>query len=143
MYIKENTTLKASDPIAKTYNKKEGIDFQDTFSLVAKQVTVRTVIALVVLFNRTLHQLDVVNAFLHSDLQEEGFMTLLKGFSNQWEHKVCRLLKSLYGLKQASRQWNLKMIEALVLHDYVQSKHDYSMFTKNVGAKQVIFVNIC
>lgn len=54
------------------------------------------------------------------DLRKEVFMTLLEGFCSQEENRVCRLLKSLYGLKQASRRWNLKLTETLVSHGYIQ-----------------------
>lgn len=53
---------------------------------------------------------------------------------------MCRLLKSLYSLKQASRQWNLKLTEALLHGGYVQSKHDYSLFTIKQGDKIVVLL---
>ncbi|XP_070044865.1 uncharacterized mitochondrial protein AtMg00810-like [Nicotiana tomentosiformis] len=65
-------------------------------------------------------------------------MTMPHGFSIQGEHKVCRLLKSLYGLKQASRQWNLKLTQALLNFSFCQSKHDYSLFTKFTKYKFVL-----
>ncbi|XP_016461504.1 secreted RxLR effector protein 161-like [Nicotiana tabacum] len=58
--------------------------------------------------------MDVNNAFLQGDLYEDVYMELPHGFQRQWEYKVCKLLKSLYGLKQASRQWNIKLTEAFV-----------------------------
>lgn len=67
-------------------------------------------------------------------------MSMPEGFRSKGESKsrVCRLLKSLYDLKQASRQWSLKLTEALVDNGYIQSLHDYSLFTKVKGDKIVL-----
>ncbi|KAG8479260.1 hypothetical protein CXB51_029862 [Gossypium anomalum] len=126
--------------VAKGYNQKEGIDYLDTFSPAAKMVIVRTILALAVSLNWSLCQMDVSNAFLQSDLHEEVFMILPEGFRSQGEHMVCRLQKYLYGLKQASRQWNAKLTEALMLAGFEQSKFDYSLFVKKKEGKMVIIL---
>lgn len=71
--------------------------------------------------------------FLQGELDEEIYMTLPQGFGIQGESKVCRLLKSLYGLKQASRQWNKKFAQVMIQKGYEQSKYDHSLFVKKDG----------
>ncbi|GJY94827.1 ribonuclease H-like domain-containing protein [Tanacetum coccineum] len=126
--------------VAKGYNQKEGIDFDETFSPVVKIVTVRCVINLAVQYDWSIFQLDVNNAFLYGDLDETVYMSLPEGFFNPGDNRVCRLKKSLYGLKQAPRQWNAKLTQTLIEHGFIQSKSDYSLFTKSESGKFMVLL---
>ncbi|XP_039170375.1 uncharacterized mitochondrial protein AtMg00810-like [Eucalyptus grandis] len=74
--------------------------------------------------------MDVHNVFLHGDLDEEIYMDIPQGLHRQGETRVCRLCKSLYGLKQASRQWYAKFTAALTNVGFEHSKYDYALFTR-------------
>ncbi|GJU33275.1 ribonuclease H-like domain-containing protein [Tanacetum coccineum] len=121
--------------VAKGFSQREGFDYDETFSHVVKMVTVRCLIGLAVVNNRSLYQLDVNNTFLYGDLVEDVYMTLPDGYNNKDKSKVCKLNKSLYGLKQAPRQWNAKLTTALAEYGFEQSKFDYSLYTKHSGDK--------
>lgn len=90
--------------VAKGYTQQESLDYHNTFSTVAKMVIVRTIISMATSRGWNLFQMDVNNTFLQGDLYGEVYMDLPQGFWKQGEHKVRKLLKSLYCLKQASRQ---------------------------------------
>lgn len=124
------------------YSQQEGIDFIDTFSPVAKIATVKILLSLVASFNWSLAQMDVNNAFLNGELFEEVYMSLPLGYYNDLKETstvplACKLNKSIYGLKQASRQWFFKLSSVLLSSGFTQSKADYSLFTKGKGSNFV------
>lgn len=104
----------------------------ETFAPVAKMSTIRTLISCAANFGWPLHQLDVKNAFLHGDLQEEIFMEIPPGFSSpNIKGKVCKLKRSLYGLKQSPRVWFDRFWRAMCNMGYKQCNGDHTVFYRH------------
>lgn len=114
--------------VAKGYSQTEDIDYQETFAPVVKMVTMRCILALAAAESWEIFQMDVYNVLLQGGLFEEVYMELPKGFTSSEKGHVCKLVKSLYELKQASRQWNVKLTKVLC----------HSLFTERSSTGMVI-----
>ena len=122
--------------VAKGFTQREGIDYTETFSPVSKKDSLRVIMALVAHFDLELHQMDVKTAFLNGELEEEVYMKQPEGFSSSaGEHLVCKLKKSIYGLKQASRQWYLRFHEVISSFGFVENVMDQCIYQKVSGSK--------
>ena len=101
------------------------MDYMETFSPISKKDSLQIIMALVAHFDFDLHQMDVKMTFLNGNLEEEVYMKQPEGFSySEGEHLVCKLKKSIYGLKQASRQWYLKFHEVITSFDFEENIMD-------------------
>ncbi|XP_062112822.1 uncharacterized mitochondrial protein AtMg00810-like [Humulus lupulus] len=111
------------------------MDYFDTFSHVAKMVTLKFLLAISTVKQWHTLQIDINNDFLNGDLNEEVYMSLPRGltvshFPCAGPPLVCKLNKSIYGLKQSSRQWYTKLSDALLSAGFKQSQADYTLFTR-------------
>ena len=90
--------------VARGFSQKEGIDYDETFTFVARYTSVRVVIVIVVAKGWKIHEMDVKTAFMNGTIEEEFYLEQLEGFviHNGTSH-VCKLKKALYGLKQTPR----------------------------------------
>jgi len=102
------------DIVAKDYTQKEGEEFFDTYSPIARLTTIQVLLSSSASYGLLVHQMDVKTTFLNGELDEKIYMDQPDGFVVKGqESKVCRLLKSLYGLKQAPKQWHEKFDRTL------------------------------
>uniref|UniRef100_A0ABD2W186 Retrovirus-related Pol polyprotein from transposon TNT 1-94 n=1 Tax=Trichogramma kaykai TaxID=54128 RepID=A0ABD2W186_9HYME len=116
--------------VIKGYLQKKDIDYKDIFSPVARYNSIRTFLAISAAHKLKLTQFDVKSAFLNGDLEEEIFMKQPEGFDDK-SGKVCRLHKSLYGLKQSARCWNSKFVNCLKDFGLYPSNADPCVFTSD------------
>jgi len=115
----------ASRFVAKGFSQKEGIDYEETFSPVARYTSIRAVISLVAQMGWQIHQMDVKTAFLNGELKEEVYIEQPEGFvAHNKETRVCRLKKELYRLKQAPRAWYERIDAYLQKMGFVKSEAD-------------------
>nr|VWO99127.1 Uncharacterized protein [Ganoderma boninense] len=120
--------------VAQGFAQIPGIDFNETFAPVAKPSSLRVMIALAARFGWPMIQLDVKSAYLNGDLDEEIYMRQPPGTAAAGEeHLVCRLKKSLYGLKQAGRAWYKTYREAMSALGMTRSEADHACFWQRDG----------
>ncbi|XP_052299567.1 retrovirus-related Pol polyprotein from transposon RE1 isoform X1 [Citrus sinensis] len=127
--------------VAKGFTQTYGIDYQETFAPVAKMNSIRVLLSLAASLGWQLQQLDVKNAFLNGELEEEVYMDLPPGFENEYGiEKVCKLKRSLYGLKQSPRAWFDRFTKSVRSFGYLQSQADHTMFFKHFTDGSVVIV---
>ena len=115
--------------VAKGYTQVYGPDYGDTFSPVAKIASVCLLLSMATMCSWPLYQLDIKNVFLHGDLAEEVYMEQPPGFVAQKEFGlVCRLRRSLYGLKQSPRAWFGRFSSVVQEFGMLCSTEDHSVF---------------
>ncbi|KAJ9552405.1 hypothetical protein OSB04_016450 [Centaurea solstitialis] len=121
--------------VAKGFTQTHGIDYDETFSPVAMLKSIRILMAISAYFNYEIWQMDVKTAFLNGNLTEDVYMEQPEGFEDPKNpNKVCKLLKSIYGLKQASRSWNLHFDERIKEFGFAKSEFEPCVYTKFSGS---------
>ncbi|KAM2342887.1 hypothetical protein ACFX1X_015231 [Malus domestica] len=127
--------------VAKGYRQREGIDYKETFSLVAMIKSIRILLVIAAYHDYEIWQMDVKTAFLNGYLEEELYMTQPEGFMSKSEKtKVCKLQRSIYGLKQASRSWNIHFDTEIKTFGFTQNEDDNCVYQKVVGEAVVFLV---
>ena len=118
-----------------------GIDFGDIFSPVAKVTSIRLLLSIATAFDFEIEQIDVKTSFLHGDLEEEIYMKQPEGFMVKGKKElVCRLKKSLYGLKQSPRMWYQKFDTYIRGLGFTRSKEYHCFYFKLIGDRVIYLV---
>jgi hypothetical protein len=127
--------------MAKGFTQREGIDYTEIFSPVPCKDSLRIIMALVAHYDLELHQMDVKTTFLNENLLENIYMAQPKGFAVKGkEHMGCRLRKSIYGLKQVSRQWYLRFDEAIRSFGFKENEEDNCIYAKFRNGKFIFLI---
>ena len=127
--------------VARGFDQKFGSDYDETFCPVVRLESLRTLIAPSTQRGLELHHVDVATAFLNGTLQREINMEQSTGYEKEGEeHLVCRLRKSIYGLKQSSRCWNMALDTHLRNMGFSQSKSDPCIYVS--GGEDTLYIGV-
>ena len=133
-----NVEIHKARLIATGYGQVQGIDYDETYSPVAMLKSVRIILAIAAYFDYEIWQMDVKTAFLHGNLTEDVYMIQPEGFVDPTStSKVCKLKRSIYGLKQASRSWNIHFDEVVTGLGFIKSEEDSCLYKKLSGSSIV------
>ncbi|GJX77803.1 retrotransposon protein, putative, ty1-copia subclass [Tanacetum coccineum] len=121
--------------IAKGFTQTYEVDYEETFSPVVDIRAIRILIAIAVYCDYEIWQMDVKTAFLNGHLSEEVYMEKPEGFVNpKHPNRVCKLKRSIYGLKQASRQWNKRFDDEIKKFGFTQNHDEPCVYLKASGS---------
>jgi hypothetical protein len=120
--------------MAKGYSHVEGLDFNETFALIARLESIRILLPYATNHGFNLYQMDVKSAFLNGPVEEEVYVEQPPGFkSEEYPNHVYKLHKALYGLKQAPRAWYECLSDILTENGFKIGKTDSTLFTRKMG----------
>jgi hypothetical protein len=120
--------------VAQGFTQVEGMDFEETYALVARLEAIRMLLAFAVHYDFKLYQMDVKSAFLNGPIQELFYVEQPPGFEDpKFPNHVYKLQKTLYGLKQAPRAWYECLKEFLLKQGFEIGKADPTLFTCKIN----------
>nr|GEX55246.1 retrotransposon protein, putative, Ty1-copia subclass [Tanacetum cinerariifolium] len=127
--------------VAKVYTQTSGIDYEETFSPIADIRAIRILIAITAFYDYEIWKMDVKTAFLNGYLSKEVYMEQHEGFVNlKYPNQVCKLKRSIYGLKQASRQWNKRFDDEIKKFGFTQNRNEPRVYLKASGSNVTFLI---
>jgi hypothetical protein len=130
----ENIHIYKARLVAKGFKQIHGVDYDETFSPVVMLKSIRIILAILAYFDYEIWQMDVKTAFLNINLSEDVYMTQPEGFVDvKNAGKICKLCKSIYGLKQGSRSWNLRFDEVIKEFGFIKNLEEPYIYKKVSG----------
>ncbi|KAD2806280.1 hypothetical protein E3N88_39657 [Mikania micrantha] len=119
--------------VAKGFTQTQGVDYDEIFSPVAMIKSIRILLAIAAYYDYEIWQMDVKTAFLNEHLSEDVYMVQPDGFIDpKYPSKVCKLNKSIYGLKQASRCWNLRFDQKIKEFGFIKNEDEPCVYRKAI-----------
>ena len=136
-----NLTVYKARLVAKGFRQIQGVDYDETFSPVAMFKSIRILLAIAAFHDYEIWQMDVKTAFLNGFLEEDVYMVQPEGFVNPRDaKKVCKLKRSIYGLKQASRTWNIRFDEEVKKLNFIRCDEEPCVYKKASGSVVIFLV---
>ncbi|TYK02789.1 retrovirus-related Pol polyprotein from transposon TNT 1-94 [Cucumis melo var. makuwa] len=127
--------------VAKGFKQKEGVGYTKFFSPVVKHTSIRVLLSIVACEDLELEQMDVTTTFLHGSLEEDLYMEQHKGFEAKGKTDlVCKLKKSLYGLKQSPRCWYKRFDVFINKIGFMRSLYDPLVYYKKLTDGSLIYL---
>ncbi|KAK8701284.1 hypothetical protein V6N13_019674 [Hibiscus sabdariffa] len=131
--------------VAKGFRQIHGVDYDETFSPVAMFKSIRILLVIAAFHDYEIWKMDVKTAFLNGKLEEDVYMTQPEGFvTPENARKVCKLQRSIYGLKQASRSWNLRFNDAIKEFGFIKNEDEpcvYKKFSGSIVSFLILYVD--
>ena len=126
----------------KVFDKVQDVEYNEIFSLVAMLKSVRIMLAIATFYE--IWQMDVKTTFLNGFLKEELYMMQPEGFVNpKGANKICKLQRSIYGLVQASRSWNIRFDKLIKAYSFIQTCGEACIYKKVSGSTTTFLISIC
>jgi hypothetical protein len=135
-----NLTKYKARLVVKGCAQRPGYDYTETFSPVVRMETIRAILALAVRKSLNIQQMDVKGAYLNGILKEEVFMKQPEGYEDRSD-RICKLVKTLYGLKQSGCEWNKELDMKLRKHSFDRLKSDPCAYIKRSGKEYGILTS--
>ena len=127
--------------VAKGYTEREGVDYEETFSPFTMLQSIRILLSIATFYDYEIWQMDVKIAVLNGNLEESIYMAQLEGFIElDQEQRVCKLKRSIYGLKQASRSWNIKFDTAIKSYGFKHNVDEPCVYKRIVNSTVAFLV---